>query len=619
MKSLPARERIMRARNAQTEWALIRMKDRIRILACFRKQLAADRDMLVEAIVADTGKPALDALGGDVLVTLEMMRFYERRAERLLRSRRVGRSLLFFPRCCFTEHFEPHGVALVFGAANYPLQLCLVPAITALYAGNAVILKASERTPAVAQMIEEVANRAALSTDLLQVTCTGPEESGDLIDVQPDFVFFTGSSSNGRAIASRAAALRIPTLLELGGSDAALVFADCNFDRTIEGIVYGAFSNAGQVCVGIKRLFIEQSLYRRFLDALVHRLSQLRIGVDLDCDIGRLPTNTARTFLAAQVRDALDCGARLETVSSSADGTPLILSDVPSHARLMREEAFGPVLCVRAFTSQQEAVELANMSCYALGASVWTGNLERGRRIAHTLNAGTCTINDVIRNISNPHAAFGGNAASGFGRYHGAHGLHAFSRIRTVMENRSSRSREINWFPLTRKTYNALNTLIEVLNRPHGWAAALRRVLHLATIAAAVGSLATQALGAHLLLQVHLPSGAHGRVAYLLFDSPRGFPQDKSKAIIQGFSRSLPKGSVETIDLGDLPPGRYAASVYLDENDNGKLDSGLFGIPKEPVGASNNPRRRMGPPRFEDCTFTMASSTLSIPIQLVRP
>jgi len=619
MKAVSADERIKRARSAQIAWGATTMKDRVRALARMRRQIAADRESLVDAIVADTAKPALDALGGDVLVTLEMMRFYERRAERLLRPRRVGRTRLFFARCRFTEYYEPHGVALIFGPANYPLQLSLVPAITALYAGNSVVLKVSEKTPALAQMIEKIGTEAALPPDLLQVITAGPVEAGDLIDARPDFVFFTGSSSNGKAVAARAAALGVPALLELGGSDPAIVFSDCDFERTIEGIIYGAFSNAGQVCVGVKRLLVEKSLYQGFLNALVRRASELRIGAGQEHDMGTLPAEAARTLLNAQVQDALSKGARLETSGDDASGTPIILSEVPPDARLAREECFGPVLCVQAFTSEREAVDLANASPYALGSSVWTRDLERGQRIARALNAGNCAVNDVIRNIANPHAAFGGNAASGYGRYHGPDGLYAFSRIKTVMENRSSKQSEINWFPLTRKKYEGLNTLIEMLHRPRGVLAALRRIMRVTTVAGALGSSSLQAQAAHLLLQIKLPAGAHGRVAYLLFDSSNGFPQDKSKAVKHGFSNPVGQGPVETVDIGDLPSGRYAASVYLDENDNGKLDSGFLGIPKEPVGASNNPRHRMGPPRFEDCIFKMDSSNLTLPIQLVRP
>ena len=169
-------ERFERARAAQVDWAKRRPSDRKDALERLRKQTAANRSLLVDAIVADTGKPALDALGGDVLVTLEQMLFYERHSAKLLAPRRVGRSLLFYGRSRFSEHFEAHGVALVIGPANYPLQLCLVPAVTALYAGNAAVMKVSEKTPAVASAILQVVQSSDLPADLLQICCIGSEE-----------------------------------------------------------------------------------------------------------------------------------------------------------------------------------------------------------------------------------------------------------------------------------------------------------------------------------------------------------------------------------------------------------------------------------------------------------
>lgn len=619
MTTAPATEILLHARHAQSAWKGMRISERVRALARLRKQIAVDRELLIDAIVADIGKPALDALGGDVLVTLEQMRFYEKQAPRLLAPRRVGHSPLFFAGCRFEEHYEPHGVALIFGPANYPVQLSLVPAVTALYAGNAVVLKVSEKTPSVARAIGAVVAKSALPAGLLQVICAGPEESLPFIDAGPDFVFFTGSSRNGKAVAARTAALSIPTLLELGGNDAAIVFEDCNLKRAIEGIVYGAFSNAGQVCVGIKRLFVQQPLLDRFVHALVDRTASLRVGSGQDVELGILTPEAARHF-QSQVQDALDQGASLELSNSSATGLPVILSGVPPQARILNEEAFGPVLCVQPFAAEHEAIALANATPFALGSSVWTRDMKRAQRVARALNSGSCSINDVIRNIANPHAAFGGNGASGYGRYHGAHGLHAFSRIKTIMENRSSRPHQVNWFPFTRKKYDSLDTVIELLHRPRGIMAALRRVIRFAFITGILAHAPTLgAQSAHLQLQVRLPAGAHGRIAYLLFNSPHGFPKDRAKAVIHGFSNLIGNERIEEIDVGQVPPGNYAVSIYLDENENGKLDSGIFGIPKEPVGASNNPRSRMGPPRFDDCVFTMTSAAKTLDINLVRP
>jgi len=235
------------------------------------------------------------------------------------------------------------------------------------------------------------------------------------------------------------------------------------------------------------------------------------------------------------------------------------------------------------------------------GASIWTVTSYEPARCA-PLNAGSCSINDVIRNIANPHALLG-NGASGYGRYHGASGLYAFSRIRTVMENRTSRNREVNWFPLTRKKYQRLDTLIGLRHRPDGLIAALRRAFHLTAVTAIVASvLSAQGQAAHLYFECNFRERAW-RIAYLVFNSPSGFPRNKTKAVICGFSSPVGREGTETIDVGEVAPGRYAVSLYLDENDNGRLDSGLFGIPRSP-SAFRISRSRLDL-RFEDGAFSM--------------
>lgn len=623
MSGEAAEQILRRARAAQPAWANQTPAARVSVLARLRRNIAAARDRIVEALVTDTGKPPLDALAGDVLVTLEQMLYYDRHAARLLASRRVRGDRLFYSNASFREHLEPHGVALIYGPANYPFQLAMVPAVTALYAGNAVVLKVSERAPSLAQLMEELAHASALPEGLLQVVSDSAADAGAYIDAGPDIVFFTGSSANGRQVAARAAARLIPTVLELGGKDAAIAFADCNLHRTVEGVVYGAFSNAGQVCVGIKRLYVEQSLYRHLMDLVVRRTAQLRVGSGLDCDLGTLRGHRALQLLEEQVADALERGAELHfpPASKFSFNLPIVLSNVPHDARLHSEETFGPVLCVQAFSTEAEAIQLANASKFALGASVWTSDLRRGRRVARQLCAGTCAVNDVIRNIAKPDAAFGGNAESGHGRYHGAEGLRTFSRIKTVMTLSSKRRSEINWFPFSREKYNGLGKLIELRHRPRGLVRALRSLFQsvpmVMLLLCAAGAHGQDT--AHLQVKVEMPRGAHGDIAYLVFNSPDGFPQNREKAMVHGFYKGNDAQPEVTIDAGALPPGRYAVTVYLDENGNHKLDAGLFGIPREPVGASNNPRPRMGPPRFTDCAFQMGSNPQTITINLVKP
>ena len=250
-------------------------------------QVASQCESIADSIARETSKPPLDALSGDVLVTLETMRYYEAHAARILRSRRVGKPAFFFRGARFESHFEPHGVALIFGPSNYPFQLSVIPLVTALAAGNAVVLKCSERTPVTAALIARLCAQADLPPNLVQVLHDGPEESAALIDARPDIIFFTGSSRHGQMVAERAARHLIPSILELGGKDAGLVFADCHLERAVEGITYGAFSNGGRVCVGVKRAYVEASIFDEFLARLKQRIASLRVGYGAGC--GPLP------------------------------------------------------------------------------------------------------------------------------------------------------------------------------------------------------------------------------------------------------------------------------------------------------------------------------------------
>jgi 4,4'-diapolycopenoate synthase len=618
--SLDADRILARARDAQPAWAALGVSRRCAVLSRVRRQVALQCESIAEWIARETAKPALDALSGDVLVTLEAMRYHEARAARILRPRRIGKPAFFFSSARFESHFEPHGVALIFGPSNYPFQLSMVPLVTALAAGNAVVLKCSERTPGTAALIARLCAQADLPPNLVQVLHDGPEESAALIDARPDIIFFTGSSCHGQMVAERAARHLIPAILELGGKDAALVFADCHLERAVEGVTYGAFSNGGRVCVGIKRAYVEESIFDEFVARLEKRIASLYVGTGPNADLCALSGETA-TVLRAQVEDALARGATLHCARdrSAVGCEPVLLTGVPSQARILTEECFGPVLCVALFHDEAEALALANECAFALSGSVWTRNRARARRVATRLSAGSCAVNDVIRVIANPYAAFGGNRLSGYGRYHGPEGLRAFSRIRTIMFANDRRAREINWFPFTSRTHRQLAGLLRFRHKPTGLAGRLNRMLLpiLLGLVFSIPASAQPRAQTHLTVDVRLAPGAHGELGYLIFDSPSGFPGDREKAIRHGFVL-IPAGAQQLHIDTDLPPGTYAVSVYEDLNGNHKLDRNVLGIPREPVGASNNPAAHMGPPRFSECSFRVGATAQTISITVVR-
>lgn len=443
-----ATERMDSARKASSEWSRTTPADRVRLLRPLRHAITRNLDSIIDLLVEETGKTSTDALTGDVMVTLEHLRFCEKNAPHVLRERNPGKSAFIYSGASFAQTFEPHGVVLVFAPWNYPLQLAAVPAITALYAGNSVLLKCSERTPRIARLIAQLCEEARLPENLVQVSCEPPEQAAALLEAGPDFFFFTGSSRAGKALLEKAAALLVPAAMELGGNHPALVFDSCNLERTVDGLTYGAFANSGQMCCGVKRIYVQHTIYERFLPLFMERTRALS-GTDL----GRLQ-NGDHSSILAQLDALTTSGA---TVHDCANGW--VVTDPPRHA-VRHEEVFGPIVSIAPFHDEAEAVHLANDSHLALTASVWSADNAQAQRVAQAVTAGAVSVNDVIRNVGNPYAAFGGNRSSGFGRYHGAEGLMTFSRTRSIMSVSERKQKEIHWFPHETTTYERLRRLM---------------------------------------------------------------------------------------------------------------------------------------------------------------
>jgi acyl-CoA reductase-like NAD-dependent aldehyde dehydrogenase len=460
------------ARRAFERWRRVDVAERRRLFRRLRTRISASADRLADELRLWTGKTRVEALLNEILPTLEFLKFNERHVADVLRTRKRPTPFFFPGATSFVER-HPRGVALVIGPANYPLQLSLVPLATAVIAGNVGLLKPSESAHPVGESVGRLFQDAGFPTGVVTVVPGDGSLGEALVRAGPDVVFFTGGLAAGRRVMAAAAEGPTPVILELGGQGAMVVLNDAPFERAVNGALYGAFANAGQICVSVERLYVQAGIASRFTDALRAGLSRLRVGLSDDDDYGCLPpAHTDR--LAALLDDARARGATV-IGGEAREGwmAPALVLNPTADAALLREEIFGPVLAVFSFDAEDDAVAAINRLSTGLNASVWTRNPARGRGLLSRLDVGNGAVNDVIKNIGNPHLPFGGIKRSGLGLTHGREGLEAFTRTLSTLVNDGRSSRELNWFPYSRRLYDQVNVYLRLaeLGTSNPWAA----------------------------------------------------------------------------------------------------------------------------------------------------
>jgi succinate-semialdehyde dehydrogenase/glutarate-semialdehyde dehydrogenase len=435
-------EAVASARAAQAAWSARPFADRAAIALAFHDALLARQDEVLDLIQWETGKARFHAYQ-EVAQVAMLARHYARRGKHYLRDRRHRGFVFGLTKV--REVRVPKGVIGIIAPWNYPLYLGVGDVLPALVAGNAAVSKADAQTPLTLLWARALLLEAGLPEDLWQVVTGSGSVIGTALVDAVDYICFTGSTKTGRAVGERAARRLIGASLELGGKNPVIVCADADLDRAAQGIVLGAFTNAGQMCIHLERAYINAAVYDQLVSKLVDAARALKIGQSYDYgyDLGCLVSDEQLARVEAHVADAVQKGARvLVGGHSRLDLGPLhyeptILEGVERDMILHDDETFGPVLAVYRVASDEEAISRSNDSPYGLSASVWSRDLARGEAIARKVKCGAVNVNDgAAAAAGSIEAPMGGMRDSGPGRRHGAEGILKYTEAQTIAVQR---------------------------------------------------------------------------------------------------------------------------------------------------------------------------------------
>jgi acyl-CoA reductase-like NAD-dependent aldehyde dehydrogenase len=463
-----------RARGAQGVWSARSLAHRCAALLRLRDAIYSRREDIATVVSRETGKPRVEAILAEVLLALDTTEFLARQAPTWLRPERVPHhNLALRAKSGWTE-FHPHGVVAIISPWNYPFAIPIAQIVPALVTGNAVFLKPSELTPGTGALIGELIEQAKFPPGLVQILQGGGELGAAIVDVAPDKVFFTGSVATGRRIAESCGQKLIPSVLELGGKDAMIVLADANLETASSAAIWGGFTNCGQACLSVERIYVEQHVAERFIQLCVEKTRELRVGPPSDPDVEIGPMIRLRQVekIEEQLRDAIERGAEILSGGIRRPDLgpnffqPTVVTRVNHSIQLMRDETFGPVIAIQTVASADEAIALANDSPFGLSASVWTADSRRGAEIASRVRAGSVMVNDVASYYGICEAPHGGPGASGWGRTHSRLGLLEMVQVKYIDVDRLPQIAKSWWFGYTAELAAAASSLVETLFAP---------------------------------------------------------------------------------------------------------------------------------------------------------
>ncbi|HEY3714492.1 MAG TPA: aldehyde dehydrogenase family protein [Jatrophihabitantaceae bacterium] len=423
---------VERARAAAPWWRELGYDGRRKRLRAWRTLLVQRSDELAELMHRENGKPVEDALG-EVVLAVEHLSWAAANAEKVLGRRRVAPGMLAMNHSASTT-YVPYRVIGVIGPWNYPVHTPLGSITYALAAGNAVVFKPSEYTPALGKWLTDSFAEVVPELPVFQLITGFGDTGAALCKAGVDKLAFTGSTATGKKIMAACADTLTPVLIECGGKDALIVADDADLNAAVDATVWGGMSNAGQTCAGVERVYAVASVYDDFVARVTHEAALVRGGNDAAAQYGPMTMPAQIDVVRRHIDDALARGGR--AIVGGPDSVqppyvqPVVLVDVPEDSAAVQEETFGPTLTITKVRDVDEAVERANANPFGLGGAVFSA--KHGEQIADRLSCGMVSINSAITYATVPGLPFGGLRNSGFGRIHGPDGLREFAWPRAV-------------------------------------------------------------------------------------------------------------------------------------------------------------------------------------------
>jgi acyl-CoA reductase-like NAD-dependent aldehyde dehydrogenase len=475
VKSLPActpeqlHQMALRARDAQPGWQSLGFDGRRKVLRRAQKWVLDHSDRVFETVISESGKTREDVTL-ELSLTAVAFGFWGKQASKYLADERVRTSSPFLLGRKVIVRYEPVGLAGIIGPWNYPLINNIGDALPALAAGNSVILKPSSVTPLSSLLMEECLLECGIPDNVFQVAAGRGALGQNLVD-EVDFIMFTGSTETGQQVMERAAKTLTPVSLELGGKDPMIVLKDADLERAANAAVFWSMQNAGQTCISVERVYVEEPIYDEFVARVSEKTAKLRQGVPggfASVEVGSFINPPQAEIVQAHVDDAVKKGARVLAGGHRVEGKgaffePTVLADVDHSMAAMTEETFGPTLPVMKVKDAEEAIQMANDSPFGLQASVFTRDIDRGEAVARRVQAGAVVVNDCAANYSALEAPMGGWKSSGIGARHGPEGIRKYTRRQTIVLTRFAPKRDIYMFPYSRLRSELLLRLVKLL------------------------------------------------------------------------------------------------------------------------------------------------------------